>query len=300
MTLNYSSGAALFRTVALCCSLSLSFAAYPSVVVTVSTKSNNAIEQALSGIRSKLPLLVPDTTVVTLDALDDQQPTLLVTLGSKAIQKAHERFPSVAVLSCLILDGEILKNYPNNSGIVMQHSIDQQLLWHSRMLPKAKRIGILYSPNNNEEHVALIEKNAQIIGLEVVKVPVNSEQDLPSALRAIKRNADSILAIPDPIVYSGKTAKGVLLFSFRNKIPLAGLSKAWVKAGALYALDWDYLQLGEQCASEAAKKLSGQETNKLKTPTSDMSSYIINQRTATSMKLTIDPSLIEGASYVFK
>lgn len=300
MTLNYSSATTLLRIVALCCSLSFSLAARSAVVVTVTTHSNNAIEQALSGIRVKLPQLAPNITLLTVDALDKQPPALFITLGSRAIKTAHERFADVPVLSCLISDSEILNTYPNNSGIVMQHTIEQQLYWHSRMLPKANRIGILYSPKHNEKHLALIIKAAEVKGLEVVAIPVNSAQELPAALKAIKRNADSILAIPDPIVYSGKTAKGVLLFSFRNKIPLAGLSKVWVKAGALYALDWDYQQLGEQCAAEAAKLLAGQETDKLKTATSQLSRYSINRRTAKSMNLTIDQSLIEGASFVFE
>lgn len=298
MTLIYSSVTALFRCIVLCCSSSL--AVHASVVVTVTTHNNNAIEQALRGIHIKLPQLAPNTTILPVDALDKQPPALIITLGSKAIKTAHERFAQVPVLSCLISDSKLLNPYPNSNVIVMQHSIKQQLYWHSRMLPKAKRIGILYSPKHNEKHVALIIKAAELKGLEVLAIPVNSAQNLPAALRAIKRNADSILAITDPVVYSGKTAKGVLLFSFRNKIPLAGLSKAWVKAGALYALDWDYQQLGEQCAAEAAKLLAGQKTDKLKTTTSQMRRYGINRRTAKSMHLTIDPSLIEEASFVFE
>ena len=219
MIFSYSAVATLLRSLLLCCVLSFSISAHSTVVVTVTTHSNSAIEQASSAIRIKLPQLAPSTTVIPIDALDNQAPELIVTLGSNAIEIAHERFTKVPVLSCLILDGELLNPYPNNTGIVMQQTIEQQLYWHSRILPKAKRIGILYSPEHNEKHVALIVKAAELIGVEIVTVPVQSAQDLPSALKAIKRNADSILAIPDPIVYSGKTAKGVYCFLFETKYP---------------------------------------------------------------------------------
>jgi len=296
--INSSISVLLLRAV-LCFSYSL--APQAATVVTVTTQNNNAVNQALKGIRNKLAQFVPNTSVVSIDDTSaNQLPELVLTLGSNAVKVARERFSNVPILACLILDGEILNAYANVSGIVMRHSIEKQLLWHQRVLPNVKNIGILYSPQNSQQQLDFFAKAAEHIGLNIVKVPVNTALELPSALKAIKRNAESILAIPDPIVYSGKTAKGVLLFSFRNKIPLAGLSRAWVKAGALYALDWDYQQLGEQCAAEAAKLLAGQKMEKFKTATSEMNRYIINLRTAKSMKLTIGQSLIEGASYVFE
>lgn len=293
--------AALVKCVTLCYVLSVSLSADAALVVTVVTKQNSVVEQTLSAIRTKLPELIPNTKVVPADeASANQQPALVLTLGNKAVKIAQQQFPNEPILACLISDGKTLNAYPNASGIVMRHSIEQQLYWFERMLPNAKNIGILYSPKHNEQQVALIEKAAKQRGLQLVKVPVNSAQDLPSALKAIKRNADSILALVDPIVYSSKTARGVLLFSFRNKIPLIGLSKFWVKAGALYALDWDYQQLGEECAVEAAKLLVGQKNDKFQNSTANTSLYVINQRTVKAMKLTIDQSLIDGASFVFK
>jgi putative ABC transport system substrate-binding protein len=51
--------------------------------------------------------------------------------------------------------------------------------------------------------------------------------------------------------------KALLLFSFRHKLPLIGLSEAWVQAGALYALDWDYRELGAFCGRLALRQLPG-------------------------------------------
>lgn len=297
MRVDYSSIGAFFRCLTLY--FGLSFAAHATLVVTLSTQNNSAVEQALNGIRQKLLELAPNTTVVPFNTLANQQPELVLTLGSKGVKVAQQQFSNVPILACLILDDKTLNAYPNARGVIMRHSIDQQLYRYERMLPGAKNIGVLYSPKHNEEQVALITQAAKRRGLNVVSVPVNTAQDLPSALKAIKRNADSILALPDPIVYSSITAKGVLLFSFRNKIPLAGLSKAWVKAGALYALEWDYHQQGEQCAVEAVKLLSGRDEDKLNVPSSSISRYVINQKTAKAMKLMIDQSVIDGASFVF-
>ncbi len=73
---------------------------------------------------------------------------------------------------------------------------------------------------------------------------MTSHATLPQALANLPNAVDVILAIPDTTVYTQQASKALLLFSFRNRIPLIGLTEAWVKAGALYALEWDYEELG--------------------------------------------------------
>ena len=93
----------------------------------------------------------------------------------------------------------------------------------------------------------------------------------------------------------------VLLSSFRNKIPFIGLSKSWVKAGALYSLEWDYPDIGKQCAVVASQILNGKNVYDI--PARKMSgnaTYSLNTRTVRHMKLDIGSEIIDGASFVFK
>jgi putative ABC transport system substrate-binding protein len=85
--------------------------------------------------------------------------------------------------------------------------------------------------------------------------PVASPAALPSALDAIAGRADVLLALPDATVYTRESARGILLFSFRNRIPVIGPNDAWVRKGALYALDWDYAEVGAACAVLAEREL---------------------------------------------
>jgi putative ABC transport system substrate-binding protein len=55
-------------------------------------------------------------------------------------------------------------------------------------------------------------------------------------------------------VYTPETARGILLYSFRKRIPLIGPNEAWVRMGALYALDWDYAEVGAACAHLALRQ----------------------------------------------
>ncbi len=97
------------------------------------------------------------------------------------------------------------------------------------------------------------------------------------------------------MVYSSNTSKAVLSFSFRNRIPFVGLSSAWVKTGELYALDWDYSDLGRQSANTALKILNGTKPEKIKTDVPGKSIYQLNLKTVKRMKLEIDRKLIAAA-----
>jgi len=122
---------------------------------------------------------------------------------------------------------------------------------------------------------------------------------LPAALDALANNADVFWGITDQLVVTPQTAKSLLLFSFRNRIPFIGLSEARVKAGALYALDRDYPDIGRQCAELAEKILSGARANDLPPETPRQEAYVINRHTAEQMKLELPAKLLQGAAKVY-
>ena len=72
----------------------------------------------------------------------------------------------------------------------------------------------------------------------------------------------------------------MLLFSFRQQIPFVGLSDEWVKAGALYALERDYPDLGAQAGGLAVKILGETPPRALPPQTPRTILYDINLKTA--------------------
>ncbi|MBM4256658.1 MAG: hypothetical protein FJ147_12275 [Deltaproteobacteria bacterium] len=106
--------------------------------------------------------------------------------------------------------------------------------------------------------------------------------------------------IADQTVLSPRTAEPILLFSFRNRIPFAGLSTSWAKAGALYALDRDYKDVGTQCGELALKILRGTPAGTLPPQTPRKVAYALNLKTAEHMKLSLPQPLIDGAQQVFR
>jgi putative ABC transport system substrate-binding protein len=80
----------------------------------------------------------------------------------------------------------------------------------------------------------------------------------------------------------------------------SGLSASWVKAGALYALERDYEDLGAQCAEMALKVLDGTRASALPPVMPRKVGYALNARTAEHLKLRLTPELLDGAVEVFR
>ena len=104
--------------------------------------------------------------------------------------------------------------------------------------------------------------------------------------------------VTDPMVFNPETAKSLLVFSFRHQIPLIGHSTPWVKAGALYALDRDYADIGVQCAEMAEKILAGRSPSTMPPVPPRKIRYTLNRKTAEQMKLDLPERVFRDAAEV--
>jgi putative ABC transport system substrate-binding protein len=109
-----------------------------------------------------------------------------------------------------------------------------------------------------------------------------------------------LFGIPDKLVLSRNTAKPILLASYRNRIPLVGLSFKWVKAGALYALERDYEDIGTQCGEMAQKILQGAAVTTLPPEPPRKVIYALNRKTIENMNINMPNTLLSNAVKIFE
>ena len=235
-----------------------------------------------------------------LAAVSQHQPSLVFALGSEAAELAARSFPDKPVVATMVYSRTELERSTNVTGVALEFPPSTQLQWIRRMLPQARRIAVLYDPAKNQAWIESASAAATEAGLLLVAIPVASSRHIPGALKRLAREADVLWAIPDTTVFSNKTLKQVMLSSFRNKIPLVGLSRGWVKAGALYALDRDYEDLGRQNCIMMTNILSGQTPANIAPETPKQVVYSLNLKTARQMKQDIDEALVAGAGKLYK
>jgi len=162
-------------------------------------------------------------------------------------------------------------------------------------LPDQKHVGVLYNPAQNQARVNEARRLSKVLGIELHAQMVSSPRELPEAMERVANQAGVFWGMTDTLVLHPQVAQSLLLFSFRNRIPFIGPSRSWVKAGALYALERDYIDMGRQCGELALKVLQGTSIGGLPPKAPRKIGYIINLKTARHMKIEIPAQLQKGA-----
>jgi len=232
--------------------------------------------------------------------IDQQDATLIYCIGSVACDFSQQLTPRRPILASMVMTADAIPADAQATGIFLSYYPETQLRWLKKLFPQYRRVGILYNPEENQAEIDRAKGAAKQLGLEIVAKPVHIPKELPSALKSLLREIDILWALPDRVVLAPQTAKEVLLTSFRNRIPVIGASMPWVKGGALYALDWDYTDMGVQAAAMALKLIRGTPINKIPLEEPRTVAYTLNLKTAKHMKLDIPAEVARGAKDVYQ
>lgn len=225
---------------------------------------------------------------------------LILALGSLALETAGREAEGIPIVAGMILRESDIRRVRYATGVFLEYPLETQFEWLQRLLPEARRIGVVYNPAENQGTIATARRVAERMGLELVAREVTAPAELPDALESLANRVEVLWGISDQLVVTPQTAKGLLLFSFRNRIPFIGLSTAWVKAGAFYALDRDYRDIGRQCAELALKILAGSLPGSLDPVSPRQTQFSLNLKTAERMKVHVSPSLRRSAVQLFQ
>jgi putative ABC transport system substrate-binding protein len=206
----------------------------------------------------------------------------------------------VPIVAALLTTSEEIKASASATGVLLDFPLETQLQWISRVLPECRNIGVIYCPRKNQQKIDTAMRVAQGMGLKLHARKVETPADLPDALEYLAKRVDVLWGLPDELTFTPQTAKQILLFSFRNRIPLVGPSESWVKAGALFSLEWDYRDIGIQCAEMVVKVRQGTQAASIPPAWPRKIMYAINAKTALHMKTEIPEPLINGSHQVFR
>jgi len=277
-------------------------AAAPPRVLVVLSADEDHYDEALWGLQETIRARYPEARVDAFGlgrAPFDDQPDLVCPLGIAAAQETAREAADLPVVAGLVLRPDVLADHPHATGVVLQDSIESQLEQLERVLPGARTIGVVYAPKENQARVDRALALAAHSGLRIEARPVSSPSEIPAALASLADRIDVLLGLPDSLVYTPETARSILLFSFRSRIPLVGLSGSWVQSGALYGPDWDYAELGRETGELALEVLDGSppETRPPRPPQNVY--YAVNGKTARRMKLALPPEVLRKATHVW-
>ncbi len=196
-------------------------------------------------------------------ALQEEKPDLIVAIGSSALEALKGKIKDIPIVFCMVLNPGVLfeeGHIENIFGVSMNVSPASQIITLKEIFPRVKRIGVVYNPAQTEYLISEAREVCNQEGLELICSMVYSQGETINAIKNLENKIDALWIVPDTTVVMPFSVKYMLLFSFRNKIPLFGLSDTYVKRGVLLAVSFDTTDMGRQ-AGELALQILKKENN---------------------------------------
>ena len=191
---------------------------------------------------------------------------LIFAIGTPAAQAAAGATSDIPVVGTAITDfaasGLVDSNdKPGNNvtGSSDLTPVAEQIEMLHKVLPDAKKIGILFASNesNSEIQVEMAEEACKKAGLESERYSVSSSNEIQSVTESMVGKVDAIYSPTDNTIAAGAAQVGQI--ANENKIPfIAGEEGMFTSGNALFTLSIDYEQLGYTAGEMAIKILKGE------------------------------------------
>lgn len=185
-------------------------------------------------------------------------------------------------------------DYPGSSvtGVSDQAPIKEQLALIKMLLPRAKRMGIVYNMGEinsitQVEVISSLEKE-----LEVVAVGITNMQELPIATQQLAEKVDVIFNITDNMVVA--STANIVDIASKYDVPVFASEDGQINEGILATESLSYDNLGEHAAELIYQILvEKRDLNKLPVLTSNKTKLFINKQVASQFGIEI-PSDLEN------
>jgi ABC-type uncharacterized transport system substrate-binding protein len=279
-----------------------SSAAPPAEVLVIVGKDQGAHARVVEAMQAALTkaAVAPRVTVITAEAYRRQpreeayKPNLIASVGTEAARVLSESPPSAPVLHTLIPRQVFLELAAvagpgaRVSAIYLDQPFARQLDLVRVALPKASRLGVLLGPTSQSLQAELTAA-ARARGLRLDVERIATEEELLPALKRVLEDSDALLSVADPVVLNNSTVHHLLLTTYHQRVPVVGLSRGYVEAGAALAVHSTPEQIGRQLGELAAELAA---TGRWRLPPPQYPQYYsvtLNNRVLDSLGLRLEP-----------
>jgi putative ABC transport system substrate-binding protein len=289
-------------------------AAAQHVVVVFADSSKNTL-RTIAGITWGLDQSAPEVEVTQLyidpenraapAKIAEQNPTILVTIGTGATTLADKHFPDLPVVFAKVLnpiESGFLQSWDHPGGHLTGASLDIPVLMQMQkfkaIIPNLQRVGVIYTANTRRL-IKEAERATGQLGMSLVSYEVSSARELPEALDSLCKVADGIWTVADEALTSPQFVRYTLLETLRSGRPIMGFSRSFVESGALFCLEPDYKYIGRQAARIATEVLQGASPSEVEATVPDIVYLYLNLKTEQLLNLKVPAELVDVAKETY-
>ncbi|MFH1861113.1 MAG: ABC transporter substrate-binding protein [bacterium] len=243
-------------------------------------------EYNLNGDKKNIQRIIPEILSKKTD--------LIVAIGTEAAEGCSGNTKGIPTIFTMVLNPYILKL--NMSGVAMDISARMQVQSLRKILPKAKKIGVIYNPRVSSSLISAAKKE----NILLIASPISSEsQVMPALKNMISQQIDAFWLVPDPIVANQAISRYIMETTLKANVPVMAPSTAFVKNGALFSVSASYNQIGKQTVRLIQQILTnGNAQISIEWP--EKSFLTINLKTAELMNIVIPANVRNLADEVIE
>jgi len=232
-------------------------------------------------------------------------PDVIIAIATPSAQAMVAATKTIPIVYSGIADpiaAQLVKDWgPSGTNVTgLSHMLDpvKQFEIIKKVVPGAKRVGIVYNPGEANSVSALnaIKAVLQKQGMTLVEAAAPRTVDVSFAAKSLVGKIDVMYTTTDNNVVS--TFESLAKVCDDAKIPLIASDTGSVKRGAVAALGVNFYDLGRQTGKVVARILKGEKPGDIPSSTSKNLELYVNLTAAQKQGVTLSPAFIKSANKV--
>lgn len=235
------------------------------------------------------------------------KPDVIVAIATPSAQAVVAATKSIPVVYSAVTDPVAAQLVPdwgpsgtNVTGVSDALSLDKQIELIKKVVPNAKKVGMVYNPGEANS-VVVVKQLRELLpkaGMSLVEATAARTVDVGAAARSLVGKVDVIYTNTDNNVVSAY--ESLVKVGNSAKIPLVASDTDSVKRGAIAALGVNYHDLGVQTGALVVRILKGEKPGSIASETSARQQLFVNLGAAKKQGVTLSDALIKSAAQVIK
>lgn len=185
------------------------------------------------------------------------------------------------------------------TGVVSTAPIRETLAFIREVLPRARRLGTLYTPSelNSEYYLEMLRRHALDFDFEVAVMAVGNPTEIPVAAQSLlNRRVDALSQVSDNTINASFEVLGRI--AQENSVPLFGGFVRSTRLGACAALGWDFFRMGYKTGELAVRIRGGEKPGRIPFQSMSDIKLSLNEEAAAGQGIRFSQDVIRRADEV--
>ena len=251
---------------------------------------------------ARLPALAAELVTLKVD--------VIVSMGTPSAVAASKATREIPILIAVVGDpvgsglaASLARPAGNVTGLTNLSSelTAKRLDLLRQILPRMRRVGLIYDPNNQIDALTLarFESACGKLQLQPVRAPARNADEIVTAFKTLVRNKAQGLIVPATSTNS-TSLKIVVENAAKHRLPAGYGWSEFTEAGGLFSYGADYSDLFRRAAAYADKIFKGAKPGDLPIEQPVKFDFVINMKTAKTLGLKIPQSVLVQATRVIE